>query len=225
MNLPRVPGFDTVRIILRDLRRYLERVSQELERADSENLKRTGDIDFPHSFVARGTGPHAFGAAGTGHLQFSLDGAFTSDGSSGSGNAAALSVGTDLTLANGDTGVAALVRAGALTGASITTQGNSEVIPHVGTVVLDEPAITVGTGDTVTNAFTLRIVAAPTEGTNNYALWVDDGAVRIDQGVAMGGGAAPTLGTIGGSGPATAAQNEWIEIETQNGVRWVAAWA
>lgn len=43
--------------------------------------------------------------------------------------------------------------------------------------------------------------------------------------VAMGGGAAPTLGTIGGSGPATAAQNTWMRFADSTGVAvWVPCW-
>jgi hypothetical protein len=47
----------------------------------------------------------------------------------------------------------------------------------------------------------------------------------IKRPVALGGGAAPTLGTIGGSGPATAAQNEWVEIKVNGNVRWIPVWA
>lgn len=44
--------------------------------------------------------------------------------------------------------------------------------------------------------------------------------------VALGGGAAPTLGTIGGGGPAVAAQNEWMKVITAAGnTRWIALWA
>ena len=43
--------------------------------------------------------------------------------------------------------------------------------------------------------------------------------------VALGGGAAPTLGTIGGTGPATAAQNTWMRVLDSAGVAfWVPAW-
>lgn len=43
--------------------------------------------------------------------------------------------------------------------------------------------------------------------------------------VAMGGGAAPTLGTIGGSGPAAAAQNCWVKmIDTAGNPFWLPAW-
>lgn len=43
--------------------------------------------------------------------------------------------------------------------------------------------------------------------------------------VALGGGAAPTFGTIGGSGPATAAQNTWMRvIDSAGAAFWVPAW-
>ena len=43
--------------------------------------------------------------------------------------------------------------------------------------------------------------------------------------VALGGGAAPTLGTIGGSGPATAAQNTWLRmVDSAGAAFWVPVW-
>jgi hypothetical protein len=43
--------------------------------------------------------------------------------------------------------------------------------------------------------------------------------------VPLGGGVAPTFGTIGGTGPATAAQNSWMRVIDSAGVAfWVPAW-
>lgn len=43
--------------------------------------------------------------------------------------------------------------------------------------------------------------------------------------IALGGGAVPTLGTIGGSGPATAAQNSWMRVIDSGGAAfWVPVW-
>ena len=43
--------------------------------------------------------------------------------------------------------------------------------------------------------------------------------------VALGGGAGATLGTIGGSGPATAGQNTWLRMVDSTGAAfWVPAW-
>ena len=63
----------------------------------------------------------------------------------------------------------------------------------VGTLNLEEPDIT-ATG-TASDAFTLRIGAAPTEGTRNYAFWVDAGVSRFD-GTAQLGLAGSTLGVL-----------------------------
>ena len=42
---------------------------------------------------------------------------------------------------------------------------------------------------------------------------------------ALGGGAAPTLGTIGGSGPTTAAQNSWLQLRDNAGnAFWIPVW-
>lgn len=47
----------------------------------------------------------------------------------------------------------------------------------------------------------------------------------VTDSIALGGGAAATLGTIGGSGPTAAAQLEWIEIEKGGAKRWIPAWS
>lgn len=81
----------------------------------------------------------------------------------------------------------------------------------------------------ITTAATLYVSGAPIAGANatittGHAAWFG-AKIRVDAAVALGGGAAPTLGTIGGTGPAAAAQNEWLEIHTQNGKRFVPVWA
>jgi len=57
---------------------------------------------------------------------------------------------------------------------------------------------------------------------------ISPGAADIQWGVALvalGGGAAPTFGTIGGAGPATAAQNTWMRVVDSAGAAfWVPAW-
>jgi hypothetical protein len=64
-------------------------------------------------------------------------------------------------------------------------------------------------------------------GTNgNIILTPQNGDVRFNKAlVALGGGAAPTFGTIGGSGPATAAQNTWMRWLDSAGVAmWIPVW-
>lgn len=42
---------------------------------------------------------------------------------------------------------------------------------------------------------------------------------------ALGGGAAATLGTIGGAGPTVAGQNSWMRLQVAGAVRWIPIWA
>lgn len=48
--------------------------------------------------------------------------------------------------------------------------------------------------------------------------------LNIVKGQALGGGAAATMGTIGGSGPTVAAQNKWVEIKSNGTTGWVPFW-
>lgn len=50
------------------------------------------------------------------------------------------------------------------------------------------------------------------------------GVINNDQGVALGGGSTATLGTIGGSGPTSAGQAQWLEIEISGTRHWIPAW-
>jgi len=76
---------------------------------------------------------------------------------------------------------------------SITTYAASNVYSHLVGLQVNDPAITLGSGSSVTNASTLRIVGAATEGTNNYALWVASGRVAFD-----GGGTSTQVTKTGG---------------------------
>lgn len=51
-------------------------------------------------------------------------------------------------------------------------------------------------------------------------------AGTIDYGIsnALGGGAAPTFGTIGGSGPTTAAQSKWLPVKIAGAMHWIPVW-
>lgn len=113
-------------------------------------------------------------------------------------------------------------------GANVDLSGNA--MGTVASMSLIEPGITLN-GGTVTNAATLVIQNAPTEGgTLNAALWVRaglsrfDGRVDINNGIALGGGAPATLGTIGGAGPTAAAQAQWCEIDIGGVAHWIAVW-
>ena len=130
----------------------------------------------------------------------------------------------------------------------LTQAGNITVDAAMGLVAgwtINAPSITLGTGSVTTgcglnvggnpnqgtNRIGVRIISNPTGGGGvNAALWVTagrsqfDGFVDINKPIALGGGAAATLGTIGGAGPTAAAQAQWIEIEVAGVRHWIAAW-
>ncbi len=126
-------------------------------------------------------------------------------------------------------------------GADVTVD---DAITNLSGWKIDAPGITIGTGSVVdasnlwldtaptegTNRYGLLITSAPTGGTLNYALRVTagdarfDGRLDINRGIALGGGAAPTLGTIGGSGPTAAAQSQWVEIDIGGTPHWIPVW-
>jgi len=123
------------------------------------------------------TGQTAFGRVPLDYRQVDIGGSWTSGGASAT--AVVLSVSGTMTGASGDT----TYLVGSLLSANITTQTASEDIALVAQVKIDEPTITdqLGGSNVITNAASLYIEAAPTEGdTGNYALFVDDGDSRFD---------------------------------------------
>lgn len=62
--------------------------------------------------------------------------------------------------------------------------------------------------------------------TDEVVLAIDGGDIRWGRAnVALGGGAAPTLGTIGGSGPAAAGQRNWLRfIESDGTASFIPVW-
>lgn len=108
------------------------------------------------------------------------------------------------------------------------------------------PTVVLGAG-TITNAANVLIQTNPNQGSNdraglrittnpsggagvNAALHITaglarfDGRVDINNGIALGGGAAATLGTIGGAGPTVAAQAQWVEIDIAGVAHWIPVW-
>ncbi len=139
--------------------------------------------------------PTAFGAAPANNVNVLFGGAFISGGVGAS--ASAVRIATDLTGAVGDTAYLTLLDVGSVSGGSITTQGGAAVIANVAAVTFSEPDITLVGGTTITNASTVRITGAPTEGVRNWALRVDSGASVFQGSVLFGGGqATQTLSTF-----------------------------
>jgi hypothetical protein len=50
------------------------------------------------------------------------------------------------------------------------------------------------------------------------------GTIDFAHNIALGGGAAATMGTIGGSGPTAAAQSKWIQVMVDSVNHWIPAW-
>ena len=87
-----------------------------------------------------------------------------------------------------------------------------------------------------TSSATNRVVITGSTGTNGVRIDSSSATAPIKIGgtadiqwgkalVAMGGGSSATLGTIGGSGPATSTQNTWMRVVDASGVAfWVPAW-
>jgi len=67
----------------------------------------------------------------------------------------------------------------AILGVGMTTADSSS-ITTIANLSVYEPQIILGDSASLTNAVSLYIGSAPTEGTNNYALWVDTGTCRFD---------------------------------------------
>lgn len=143
----------------------------------------TVDVTLAGDLVVSGAGPHAIGGAVLNYIRMRHVGAFTSGG--GGTFATKMQVEGTLTGATGDT--TRLVGTTFL-GSGITTQGATETITDVAEVLIFEPTITVGAGDTITSASSLKINSAPTEATNNYAFWVDAGVSRFDGTITGAGG-------------------------------------
>lgn len=113
---------------------------------------------------------------------------------------------------------------------TITGAGNVTTATGVNAATFSVPTIDGnGTAKTITNAANVMISGPPVGAnsatiTNAYPLWIQSGVVRIDGAIALGGGAAATLGTIGGSGPTAAAQNKWIALNVDGTAYFLPLW-
>lgn len=76
--------------------------------------------------------------------------------------------------------------------------------------------------DAVTSIHTL----SDNQGASRFAVDVGTGVARFGNGPdALGGGAAPVLGTIGGTGPTVAAQNAWMKhVDGAGNAYWAPIW-
>ena len=135
------------------------------------------------AYVNAVTGPHAIGGSTVDYVRLGLTGAFTSGGASTV--AFGLYTSGVLTGHSGDSAAIAGIKANN----SIVTAGNCTTVAQLW---VSEPQITVGAG-AVTNSATVYIEGAASEASNDYALWVDAGATKLDGTVTTG--STLTVGT------------------------------
>lgn len=127
-------------------------------------------------------------------------------------------------------------------GLSVTSKGTGDVVistagaAHAGIQVIDVAsavnwllarpgATTVGASLEAAGETNVNLIVK-SKGTGTLKLDPTTGDIQWGKAlVALGGGAAPTLGTIGGTGPATAAQNTWMRVLDSAGAAfWVPVW-
>ena len=135
------------------------------------------------NLTVSGAGPHAIGAAVVNYAGFYLGAAFTSGGASTV--AAGTLIGQTLTNHSGDTTYSSSV---VMNG--IQTNMVTGTIADISQLRIDEPGITNTGGGTITNASSLHITGAPTEGAANWAILVDAGAVSLGGTLAVTGTSA-----------------------------------
>jgi len=117
--------------------------------------------------------------------------------------------------------------------ATLTLSGSTHITTATGVnmVSFRAPSYSAASALTVDLAATVYIAgppsgvgAGPCTITAPYSLWIDNGVFRYDGLVANGGGSTPTFGTIGASGPASAAQAGWSLINIDGTPSFVPVW-
>jgi hypothetical protein len=133
----------------------------------------TGALSATGNLTISGNGPNAIGGSTSVNRQFSIQGAFNA-----STNAYGLAISSSLTPSAGS-------EAALFTTEGTLNKAGSGTHADFAAALLLPPTIGAGAA-TLTNASTLKITGAPSAGTNNYALWVAGGNVRLDSNVGIG---------------------------------------
>ena len=133
---------------------------------------------------------NSIGGGTAGDTGLNIATTFTSDGSDSV--ALGTNFGGAITGAAGDTSY----MSGTFFDNQIITQTATESIGLISQVRIAEPNITDNLTGDITTACSLYVHAAPTEGEDNYALYVKAGASRFDGGALVGGTTADTLYTL-----------------------------
>ena len=129
--------------------------------------------------LTNGVGPHAIGGDPLTYVALHLAGTFTSSGDSTT--ATGFLTNQLIYGASGDTGSIC----GTRLASTLKTQTATESIGYISQLCVEEPNIQDNLTGDITVASTVHIKSAPTEGEDNYALFVDSGASRFDGNVAL----------------------------------------
>lgn len=173
---------------------------------------------------------------GTAYRVLSINnGAVRIDGSSvNTGIGTAASTGSSVLTVGGARTVASAAGAiydGVVLSGGLTLSGSTNVTTATGVNLVSVPAPTYSNASiSVADAATVYVGGPPAASggmtiIRPYAMWIDNGVFRYDGQIANGGGAAPTFGTIGGSGPTAAAQSGWMKLNIDGNVRFFPVWA
>jgi hypothetical protein len=141
--------------------------------ATSVPLAVTGALSATGNLTISGNGPNAIGGSTSVNRQFLIQGAFNA-----STNAYGLAISSSLTPSAGS-------EAALFTTEGTLNKAGSGTHADFAAALLLPPTIGAGAA-TLTNASTLKITGAPSAGTNNYALWVAGGNVRLDSNLGLG---------------------------------------
>ncbi len=151
------------------------RITTEIDTGGPTTVLTLSDsvVTIGGNLAVSGAGPHSIAGVTFGAVQLLIGSTFTSDGASDI--AAGLFHTPAIVGAPGDTS--------ALTGttltAGITTQTATESIANIAQLQINEPNITDNLTGSITNAQSLLITGAPTEGVSNWALRILSGDVEI----------------------------------------------
>lgn len=132
-----------------------------------------------------GTGPHGIGISPVATNQLTISGTFTPSNATWGGG---LSIRSTIVGQAGQDVYGAVI-------APTLNEAGSGTHPYMVTLDVDPPVVGAGSAN-VTTAATVRISGAPSNGTNNYALYVNSGEIRTEGGllsigVANSGGTNP----------------------------------
>lgn len=179
----------------------------DLYRSAADILRTPDSLTVDGQIIVSGVGPHAIGGATSTSMMLHIAGTTSPAGA----NALGVGIDTTQTVTANGFGTALYI-------SPTLNEAGSGTHADFASVYLDAPTIGAGAA-ALTNASTLKITGAPTGGTNNYALFIDAGAVRIDD-AAANGSVATAMSSVGPVGSNTTIQ-EWLKVTIGANVRYI----